>query len=551
MSSTFPFLPRKVAASSKKQNVQAQPLDPGRTEETGGSSSRDVSDAIQREGKGKEKATAAEQRTSKVTDDDYAHLVCLALSDYALWSDPQLRRALDPAQAEDDLLICEIIDVLNYPLDIPLNDVFKRLLPSFGLVSPQTTALVGTVKALRAYAAELIDVRLLLEEPSDGWRRAGGSSTGSKSFGGYELCRKDWTRESTPTQLSYSRHDWQERTVYVERIPTQYRSIPGVLRLIANLLPGGSTIHPLTRIQGVTLPAHHQDKPGDTPTFKDFCLVILASVEDAEFLTKEWQWNRNTAGGTDTIYEGEVKGDFEVAKEATRFGFRALKKADWERLREEYLNYRARLIQEINEYEDGQVEMQIVGKREREEEAVEAHIQQHSINAAVQLPPKPIPLSPNAPYPYGCLVFVRNIHPETNKTTLRALFSSIFQHEALGESTLKKDGLDYVDFNKGVDSCYLRLSTPAHADAVVLHFTEQQLIQVNGLDDRGTPVDPSSKVKAIVLDNVTGKREEVYWERVPEKVRKQAVQKMIALAEGGERSGEVGPEAPKKRRRKD
>src|SRR6266576_845796 len=102
MSSTFPFLPRKVAASSKKQNAQAQPLDPGRAGETGGSSSRDASDAIQREGKGKGKATAAEQRTSKVTNEDYAHLVCLTLSDDALWSDPQLRRALDRAQAGDE-----------------------------------------------------------------------------------------------------------------------------------------------------------------------------------------------------------------------------------------------------------------------------------------------------------------------------------------------------------------------------------------------------------------------------------------------------------------
>jgi len=250
----------------------------------------------------------------------------------------------------------------------------------------------------------------------------------------------------------------------------------------------------------------------------------------------------------DMVEESEVGGDLEAAKEATRFGFRTLKKADWERLREEYLSCRARLIQEINEYEDAQAEMQIVGKREREEEAVEAHIQQHPSNATIQSQPKPIPLSPNAPYPYGCLVFVRNIHPETNKTTLRALFSSMFQHETMGESTLKKDGLDYVDFNKGVDSCYLRLSTPAHADAVVLHFTKQQLIQVNGLNDKGAPVDSSSKVKPIALENVTGKREEVYWERVPEKVRKQAVQKTIALAE---RSSEVGPEAPKKKRRKD
>ena len=101
MSSTLSFLPRKVAASSKKQNAQAQHLDPGRGEEARSSLSRDASDAIQREGEGKGKARATEQRTSKVTNDDYAHLVCLALSDYGLWSDPQLRMALDPVQAGD------------------------------------------------------------------------------------------------------------------------------------------------------------------------------------------------------------------------------------------------------------------------------------------------------------------------------------------------------------------------------------------------------------------------------------------------------------------
>lgn len=35
-----------------------------------------------------------------------------------------------------------------------------------------------------------------------------------------------------------------------------------------------------------------------------------------------------------------------------------------------------------------------------------------------------VPSQPRAgPFPPGCLVFVRNVHPDTNKTTLKSLFS--------------------------------------------------------------------------------------------------------------------------------
>ena len=48
----------------------------------------------------------------------------------------------------------------------------------------------------------------------------------------------------------------------------------------------------------------------------------------------------------------------------------------------------------------------------------------------------------NAPYPPGCLVHVRHVHPETNKTTLRKLFAKA--------SSEDDAGIDYVDFNKGM-----------------------------------------------------------------------------------------------------
>ena len=107
MSSTLSFVPRKVAASSRKYNAQAQPITQGRIKVTSNHKSEQVDtpgdgapDVTQRDEKGKGKARALEQRAPKFTNDDYAHLVCLALSDYALWSDPDLRRALDPEHAE-------------------------------------------------------------------------------------------------------------------------------------------------------------------------------------------------------------------------------------------------------------------------------------------------------------------------------------------------------------------------------------------------------------------------------------------------------------------
>lgn len=53
-------------------------------------------------------------------------------------------------------------------------------------------------------------------------------------------------------------------------------------------------------------------------------------------------------------------------------------------------------------------------------------------------------------YPVGCLAFVKHVHPETNKTTLRDLFSVAFagQPSQSGQGTQ----IDYVDFQKGMDS---------------------------------------------------------------------------------------------------
>lgn len=77
-------------------------------------------------------------------------------------------------------------------------------------------------------------------------------------------------------------------------------------------------------------------------------------------------------------------------------------------------------------------------KRKRE---LEEH-QTHSINFNIHA---------DSVYPSGCLVFIRNLHPETNKTALRNLF--LHARVENGDPSGKKDadGIDYLDYTKGMD----------------------------------------------------------------------------------------------------
>lgn len=59
-------------------------------------------------------------------------------------------------------------------------------------------------------------------------------------------------------------------------------------------------------------------------------------------------------------------------------------------------------------------------------------------------------------YPSDCLVFVKNIHPETNKTVLRTLFNCALDTDV--------EAIDYVDFVKGMVtvSCTILFHQSSH-----------------------------------------------------------------------------------------
>jgi hypothetical protein len=74
----------------------------------------------------------------------------------------------------------------------------------------------------------------------------------------------------------------------------------------------------------------------------------------------------------------------------------------------------------------------------------------------------------------------------------------------------------------------------------VSYFTTHLTTQERGLDDKGTIVDNESGSKPITVELVQGKREELYWDKVPEKVRKQAVHKAVSTQSNTNMASEIG-----------
>ena len=63
----------------------------------------------------------------------------------------------------------------------------------------------------------------------------------------------------------------------------------------------------------------------------------------------------------------------------------------------------------------------------------------------------PATIEPSLHYPVGCLVFVKNLNPDTNKAVLRSLLASAFPPESSG-------CISYVDYSKGLDSVSMNLT---------------------------------------------------------------------------------------------
>ncbi|KAF7293274.1 RRM-3 domain-containing protein [Mycena chlorophos] len=215
----------------------------------------------------------------------------------------------------------------------------------------------------------------------------------------------------------------------------------------------------------------------DRLKLKSFALITFKNLEDARALVDSWPWNRRKTRASQAVVD-------EDTKDALQFGFRVCSKARWEELNAEYLAYQRELA--VNE---------------------ERPQAQTIVSPSPAIAPVPLPTHEHHPpsFPPNCLVCVRNLDPGTNKTALPLAKGLIMCN---------------VNYTKGVDSCHLRLTLPVYADALVKHFADAE--------------------GGVRAGHVTDKLEEMYWEKVPEKVRAQAVKRLL---DGEDELSEAGAQA--------
>ncbi|KAI0029258.1 hypothetical protein K488DRAFT_56744 [Vararia minispora EC-137] len=406
-------------------------------------------------------ATPDRERAIDALVEDTALLIRLALSDYALWTTPSFR---DP----------------NRDGYIPVS-----ALHSSPVLAEITFSEAALVKSIRTHAPDAYDVRMVL------------ASSSKSAGGGYEIRRHDW-QSAVARFPTFDRQYWHARTIYLENIPHGSRSCLGIIRLLSCILPNS----PRT-IQSISFPLHHQDPPDATPKCKGFALLTLSDPSDVSQILDEWPWE----GSPFDDALGSHGEQDDVLREGRKAGMRALAKGDWDRLQDEYIAHRAKLLANAASTADTPT-VPFTGTQKRRMSSP-APLRGSQSTVADNSEDRLSGLSPSAPFPPGCVARVRGIDPVTNKTALRALFA------APGLA------IDYVDYTKGLDYCYFRLSSADHAN-----------ILAENVPDAG------EDMKVEVL---RGKQEEVYWEQVPEKVRRQAVEK--ALAELARRDGEGQSEA--------
>ncbi|KAI0267897.1 hypothetical protein BGY98DRAFT_1022351 [Russula aff. rugulosa BPL654] len=436
-------------------------------------------------------AAARDSAAEDPPSEDPAILCSLAFSDYEIWSNPTLR---DP----------------NHNGFVPLRTLVHTS-PVFLAANTDSLTEGSIVRSLRTHATNIFDIQMIVLDKM----RPRRSRHGHAPAGGYKIRRKDWA-EVTRHFPTFSLEHWDIRTIYIENIPLEFRSIIGTSKLLHRLLVKNHrtpsfSLSDYRCVQSILFPPHHQDPPDAVPKCRGFALVTFSTPSDASRLLADFPYhyreNNHSADSDDDDPSAEER-------EARKAGFRTLSKERWESLQAEYVEYRDALLSRIAASSvpapascsaEPAVPMRTAPADNVTDASGKARLQ-HASEAPMKFPP-------------GCVVFARHVPETTNKTALRALFSAL-----LADSSTT--ALDYVDYTKGLDTCHLRLSTREHALSLLKRF-KLKCGKGDGEEDK------------IMLESLDGRREEMYWEGVPDKVRALAVQRAQQAQKAQQANGDL------------
>ncbi|KAJ3882383.1 hypothetical protein F5051DRAFT_394715 [Lentinula edodes] len=537
---SFAFIPRKVG---KKAPATSIPASAGNSKGKAAAVNLPAAPLA---------STVPAPRADEELAEEFAILVVLSLTEYALWANADLRRRMEQT-LEDEHGFVPLRYILKHS---PLLQEQQHYSQHIMSKLPSESAIV---KAIRKHAEDNIEVRMVLSGPT--WSNWGSSSAGTDE-GMYEIRSKARVSQGLEGAEGYMRDYWANRTIYIENIPPVHRTIHGIFQFVRDTYP--STNYP--SIQRISFPPHYLDADADTSSFhqipksrtkcKGFAFVVFSSVDEVDQFSATWKWERARSGPVPVPLKADTSPSllsrvFSASShvEARKHGFRALPKAQWDALKDEYVVWRQKLLEQVLAEQDDDVDEKMkykVGSQWEEEEeynefgdgeishSIQSNGPQTSLSSSANLPSY---LTSSSPFPPNCLVFIRNIHAGTNKTTLRTLLSKALINgvEKGIENTQPQDisqCIDYVDYTKGMDTCYIRFSSPSQASALQSYLTRHCIVQNTALDDTGIEVGraQTDKPKYIEVEGVQGKKEEIYWEKVPIKVRQEAVRKAISNA---------------------
>ena len=171
-------------------------------------------------------SSSSSKPTALLPDETYATLLKLALSDYALWHDIELRKTVGNGEdgckrffhlspraqkkTKDSRLTRQVISLRNL---MRISHVFVH--DGMAALPPETVL----VRAIREHASDVLEARMnVVQEIDDGWQSGSTGNKHSKDTrgGGYEIRRKDYTSALTRIHRLTTRY-WDSRTIYVVR----------------------------------------------------------------------------------------------------------------------------------------------------------------------------------------------------------------------------------------------------------------------------------------------------------------------------------------------
>ncbi|KAG8833285.1 hypothetical protein FRC17_010999, partial [Serendipita sp. 399] len=391
-------------------------------------------------------------------------LIETAMSDYAFWNNGDLRRYATDKNNEGFLAL-------------------SRLLMESSIVKDTGSdiAEASVLQALKEYGSGLVELQMKVAA-SQRYKMS------TSSLGSYNVRRVDWQtlrgKEETSEGVSRSaliwertQSDWEKLTVYVgiqddeDMANDGHHSIP-------------------SRVQNLELPAHFKAQEGDIPVCKGFAFVTFDTMAQADNFARRWNWDgpsveSGQAPSDDEDHDEGIEEELmnlDISKdrneygsfveEAKESGFRCMSFEKWDQLKKEYLERQNALYEAIKRATRESQEASLgrpISKRVADSTPNQRKEYKPATESALkvrELPPH-LPtisrlLDPPEPrtsgsistsdweFPPGCLVFVKNLHPQTNKTALKGLFNHVLR---LAQGNVAKSyDVDYVDWAKGMSS---------------------------------------------------------------------------------------------------